>query len=83
MALKHGTEAITEAELENALTTYLRALNQAAGNGIITHRTVTSQWHGADLFVQWLKGVYNVPTHLAPVVKPEFEPKPEPVTPDQ
>jgi hypothetical protein len=59
MALKHGQEAITEGELENALTSYLRTLNQAASNGAIGHRQVTSQWHGADLFVQWLRGVYT------------------------
>jgi hypothetical protein len=59
MALKHGQEAITEGELENALTSYLRTLNQAASNGAIGHRQVTSQWHGADLFVQWLKGDYT------------------------
>jgi hypothetical protein len=62
MTLKHGQESITESELENALTTYLRALNKAAADGAITHRTVTTQWHGADQFVQWLRGLYQVPT---------------------
>jgi hypothetical protein len=62
MALKHGTEAITEHELENALTTYLRTLNKSAADGAIPPRQVMSQWHGADTFVQWLRGVYSVPT---------------------